>query len=395
MKNIHNERFSIKEIRCAVLKPITLVRPFYDASMGPFSSYQMAILTLVDDSGCEGEVEFPVSGIPLLKGVFSPTILKQQGANYSAIYSKLFWQIRNEGFRGSASMALGNLDRAFYDIAARRQSLPLHRYLGADRDWVHVYASGGSVSLSDEELIEECLLYKSEGYTTVKIKAGGGLASHLDKDARRIEKVRKALGGDIRLAVDTNQAMSVKQTLGFIAQIEDLDICWLEEPIHSADILGIEEISSKTDMRISYGESERTKYVFPLLQRAGVKHLQPIAGHIISMDEWAEIGGLAEENNLMFSCGGTPSLNAQFVATQNQEAMCEYLMPLLTSMEPYYKIMPKYEQGKAWLPEMPGVSIRFDWERLKSEKAIEEVMVWKREINSKTHVEETIRINGK
>ncbi|GAB3661397.1 hypothetical protein GCM10028791_35880 [Echinicola sediminis] len=390
MNNIHKERFRIREIRCTVLKPIKLAKPFYDASMGPFSHYHMAILTLVDESGHEGEVEFPVSGIPLLKEIFSPSLLKLEESSYTDIYKKLFWLIRNEGFRGGASMALGNLDRAFYDIASRRKGTALHQYLGAKRDWVHVYASGGSVALSDEALIEECLSYKNEGYSTVKIKAGGHLASHLDKDAKRIEKVRKALGGEIRLAVDTNQAMTVDQTLDFIERIENLDICWLEEPIHSADIMGIEEICSKTTMRISYGESERTKYVFPLLHRAGVQHLQPIAGHIISMEEWAAVGKLAEDNDLMFSCGGTPSLNAQLVASQHEAAMCEYLMPLLTSMEPYYKLMPEYHQGKAWLPDIPGVSIRFDWERLKSEKAIEKVMVWKRDATVTTLVEKQI-----
>lgn len=394
MKSIDNERFNIQEVRCALLKPIPLSKAFYDASMGPFANYQVAILTLVDDSGFEGEVEFPVSGIPLLKSVFLPVLLNYPNATYSEIYRNLFWKIRNEGFRGSAAMALGSLDRAFYDIASRRQLMPLHRYLGADRDWVHLYASGGSVSLSDEELIEECQSYIAAGYTTIKIKAGRELAKHLHKESRRIEKVRIALGDEIRLSVDTNQAMSVPQTLDFIRQIEDIDIYWLEEPIHSADIMGIEEICAKTDMRISYGESERTKYVFPLLHRAGVRHLQPVAGHIISMAEWLAVGELAKMNGLMLSCGGSPSLNAQFIATQCETAMCEYLMPILTAMEPYYKLLPSYTDGKAFLPDFPGVSIRFDWERLKSEKLISGIEVWKAHKNREVRVERGFKNNG-
>ncbi len=59
--NILQERFSIIKIRCKILKPETLPKPFYDATMGPFNSYQTSILTLVDDSGFESEIEYPIS----------------------------------------------------------------------------------------------------------------------------------------------------------------------------------------------------------------------------------------------------------------------------------------------------------------------------------------------
>lgn len=370
--NILQERFSIIEIRCNILEPEILPIPFYDATMGPFNSYHTSILTLIDASGFKSEIEYPLSCLGIFKQYFAPVLLESRKVLYSDLYNSLFWGIRNEGFRGEAARALGYLDRAFYDIASQRASMPLHHYLGAKRDWAKLYASGGSTGLSDEELVDECLSFKEAGYSIIKIKAGGDFGTHLKDDVRRIGKVRTILGEGIRLAVDLNQALTVPQTLDFISQIEDFNIDWLEEPIHSADIQGMSELTSKTSMCISFGESERTFYPFQLMVNAGIGHFQPVGNNMISIIEFNRVCRLATENNLMLSCGSFPNVNAQLIAAQKEDAMCEYLIPYLKPMEKYYIIQPSIKDCKAYLPEIDGISIRFDWERIKKEKLIQD-----------------------
>tara|TARA_R100001369_G_scaffold92914_1_gene141417 strand:- start:10355 stop:11494 length:1140 start_codon:yes stop_codon:yes gene_type:complete len=375
--NILKERFSITEIHSKILKPETLPKPFYDATMGPFSSYHTSILTLVDNSGYKSEIEYPLSCLEIFKQYFATVLLQSKETLYSDLYSTLFWRIRNEGFRGEAARALGYLDRAFYDIASQRASMPLHHYIGAKRNWAKLYASGGSTGLSDEELVDECLSFKEAGYSIIKIKAGGDFGTHLKEDVIRIGKVRTGLGDDIRLAVDLNQALTVPQTLDFIKEIEDFDIEWLEEPIHSADIMGMEELTSKTSMCISFGESERTFYPFQLMVNAGIGHFQPVGNNMISMIEFDKACKLATKHDLMLSCGSFPNVNAQLIAAQKEDAMCEYLIPYLKPMEKYYIVQPIIKDCKAFLPEINGISIRFDWERITKEKMIEDSVCWK------------------
>lgn len=375
--NIFQERFSITEIHCNILEPETLPRPFYDATMGPFSSYHTSILTLIDASGFKSEIEFPISCLEIFKQYFAAVLLESKETLYSDLYNTLFWRIRNEGFRGEAARALGYLDRAFYDIASQRASMPLHHYIGAKRNWAKLYASGGSTGLCDEELVDECISFKEAGYSIVKIKAGGDFGTHLKEDVRRIGKVRSALGDDIRLAVDLNQALTVPQTLEFIKEIKDFNIEWLEEPIHSADITGMSELTSKTSMCISFGESERTFYPFQLMVNAGIGHFQPVGNNMISLIEFDKVCKLATKNDLMLSCGSFPNVNAQLIAAQKEDAMCEYLIPYLKPMEKYYIIQPIIKDCKAFLPEINGISIRFDWERITKEKMIEDSVCWK------------------
>lgn len=374
---IENECFSIREIRIKILKPILFPKPFYDATMGPFSSYRTMIMTMVDDSGYEGEIEYPLSCLAFFKEYFAPVLLESRNTSYSDIYQRMFWRIRNEGFKSEAAKALGYLDRIFYDIAARRAAVPLHQYLGAKRNWAKLYASGGSTALTDDELIAECLGYMEDGYDTLKIKVGGDYGTHLQEDIKRIEKVRNALGFDINLALDFNQVLRVGQTLDFLKGIDGLDILWIEEPIHSADILGMQELTSRTNMCISYGESERTHHAFQLMASAGIKHLQPVANNMISIEAFNMVCEIATKHNLMLSCGSFPNVNAQLIAAQKEEAMCEYLIPILKPIEPYFNIQPTIKDGKAFLPEIDGVSVRFNWDKINKENLIADSVLMK------------------
>ena len=207
-------------------------------------------------------------------------------------------------------MALGHLDRIFYDLFARRKSLPVYRYLGSNNSVVNAYASGCGINLKGTELLEECLAFKEDGYDTLKMKFCG-FDTTIAEDIERIGVVRDAIGQHMGLSVDANQCMDLERAIAFSKEAKGLNLAWLEEPIHSAALVEIESLCAATNIPISYGESERTEKVFPSLVKAGVKHLQPIAGHISSTKDWLLIANLAKKEKLQFSSGGSSYYNAQ------------------------------------------------------------------------------------
>ena len=73
-------------------------------------------LKITDDEGYSGECEFPGLCLDILKAIFLPILLTSSKMTYDMLYHRLYWGIRNEGFRGGAAMALGHLDRIFYDL---------------------------------------------------------------------------------------------------------------------------------------------------------------------------------------------------------------------------------------------------------------------------------------
>ena len=356
--------------------PIAFQRPFYDATMGPFTHYRACFVRLTDRSGAWGECEFPVTSTDLLKNTFAPLLLQAEAATYDVLYRTLYWSIRNEGFRGGAALALGHLDRVFHDLVARRQGMPLYRYLGGDDPRVMAYASGGSTHLVGDELLDEFLAWEAQGYTTLKMKFGS-LTTPVAEDVARIASVRQALRPETKLAVDANQSMTLAKARVLSQELGAMNIAWLEEPIHSAALHEIRELCEHSPVPVSYGESERSALVFPSLVQAGVQHLQPIAGHICSLSEWLSIATLAGQHNLTFSGGGTSHINASVVAATGEATQLEYLEPVVGAFASLLDIQPAVRDGHFIVSEEPGIGITVDWPRLTREKRITDQCVWR------------------
>ena len=373
---IHQESFDIRAVEVRCVAPVAFVRPFYDATMGPFAHYRACFVRLTDQSGVWGESEFPITGLAFLEHIFVPTLLGTPKVSYEELYRTLYWSIRNEGFRGGAALALGHLDRIFHDLAARRQQQSLARYLGSEATRVPTYASGGGIHLSGPELLEECLAWEEQGYRTIKIKFGS-LTTTVQDDLARIAPVREALRSETALAIDANQSMSLTKALTLSQELQGMNIAWLEEPIHSAALHEIEELCERSPVPISYGESERTALIFPSLIRAGVQHLQPIAGHIVSLNEWLSVAALAHHHGLMLSGGGTSHINASIVAAAGEGAWLEYLEPVVGTVASLLHIKPEVRDGYFVLSEEPGIGAVVDWERLEKEKRVADQRVWR------------------
>ena len=63
--------------------------------------------------------------------------------------------VRNLGRAGIAATAISAVDSALWDLKARLLELPLVTLLGAERDRVPIYGSGGFTSYSADELHEQ------------------------------------------------------------------------------------------------------------------------------------------------------------------------------------------------------------------------------------------------
>lgn len=111
------------------------------------------------------------------------------------------------GGHGERCVAVGTLDMAMWDAAAKIAGVPLHRFLAdrLDREVssasVAIYASGGYPYPEDDitALSEEIRCFSGLGFTHVKIKIGG---ASLDQDLRRVEAAATHLAGTDHLAVD-------------------------------------------------------------------------------------------------------------------------------------------------------------------------------------------------
>jgi len=144
------------------------------------------------------------------------------------------------GGHGDRAVAVGTLDMALWDAAAKALGRPLHRALrerfngGSDPvDSVWVYAAGGYYRDDDGSgLRREIEHYLELGYRDVKIKIGG---APLKTDLRRIESVLALLPDGCHLAVDANGRFDVRTALEYAAALDAYDLRWYEEPCDPLD----------------------------------------------------------------------------------------------------------------------------------------------------------------
>ncbi|WP_172650078.1 mandelate racemase/muconate lactonizing enzyme family protein [Rhodococcus opacus] len=175
------------------------------------------------------------------------------------------WEIMmtNEkpGGHGERSVAVGVMDMALFDLAAKIADKPLYRYLsdkygdGRPDDSVFVYAAGGYYAPGKtlKDLQDEMRGFLDMGYNVVKMKIGG---ADLAEDLKRIDAVLEVLDGDgSRLAVDVNGRFDLATALEYGTAIEPYNLFWYEEVGDPLDYRLNAVLSENYSGRIATGEN--------------------------------------------------------------------------------------------------------------------------------------------
>ena len=230
-----------------------------------------------------------------------------------ALAVPLAWQtmvgsIRNLGRPGISSMAISAVDTALWDLKAKLLGLPLATLLGAVRDAVPVYGSGGFTSYSLEQLRAQLGGWAEQGIGRVKMKIGRDPLA----DPRRVAEARQAIGPNVELFVDANGAYSRKQALAEAEAFAEQGVCWFEEPVSSDDLEGLRLLRDRTPpgMEIAAGEYGYDLVYFRRMLEAGaVDVLQIDATRAGGITGFLQAASLAAAFGLEVSAHCAPSLH--------------------------------------------------------------------------------------
>src|SRR5262250_2422833 len=119
---------------------------------------------------------------PRLLAAREADVADQKGTNLDPFRAwRLMMANEKPGGHGERCVAVGTLDMALWDAAAKIAEKPLYQFLGefvgklAARKGVAVYAGGGYYFPSDDipRLTDEVRQFLDQGYTHVKIKIAG------------------------------------------------------------------------------------------------------------------------------------------------------------------------------------------------------------------------------
>ncbi len=169
-------------------------------------------------------------------------------------YQTMARACRNLGSRGLSMQAVSAVDIALWDLAARLAGQPLAELLGVTREAVPVYGSGGFTSLDDDQLREQVDGWLGSGCSAVKIKVAESWGTRLDRDLRRVRKVRELCGPGIDVMVDANGGYNRGQARRMGAAFDELGVTWFEEPVTSDDLDGLRATRAAVRSDVASGE---------------------------------------------------------------------------------------------------------------------------------------------
>jgi L-alanine-DL-glutamate epimerase-like enolase superfamily enzyme len=203
----------------------------------------------------------------LLRERFIPRLIDADPKDYSdgsgGIDPAKAWAVamRNEkpGGHGERPGAIGLLDAAFFDLAAKSAGLPLWAYLARQdgreaKNQITVYASGGHYreSRDVEALCDDVRAAIEGGHRRFKIKIGG---EPLSVDLPRIEAVLKLLQPGMTLAVDGNGTFSLSTAVDYANALAGLPLAWIEEPVHPLDYSLHRDLVERCAIPLATGEN--------------------------------------------------------------------------------------------------------------------------------------------
>ena len=291
-----------------------------------------------------------------------PVLMDQNPLDIGRLWHEMWRRNRFVSLR-----VIGALDVALWDLVGKVANLPIHRLLGSCRDKVHAYASSTFLT-TPEDYAKEALYYKSQGWAAYKIHPH----ANPKEDIEICRAVRRAVGDDMVLMLDSVWAYGYEDAVRVGREIEDLDYLWYEDPLPEDDIYGYIKLRQKLDIPILateytpggvYGLAE-----FILLGATDrLRGDVAVKGGITSL---IKIAHLAEAFRMKCEIhhGGNSLNNVANLHVTMAINNCDYFEVLLPTAAQKYGLVNDIEvdsQGLVHAPEGVGLGYEIDWALVK------------------------------
>lgn len=300
--------------------------------------------------------------------LLAPRLIGENSLRVEGLWQEMYQDSLLQGRSGSVMRAISILDTALWDLNARSVKLPLFQYLGAYvKDSVPAYASGGYYldGKTPELLGEELAGYVDAGFKAVKMKVGR-LSPSEEED--RIEAAREAVGADIHLMLDANNAWSdVPTALTYMKRYEPYDPYWMEEPFGPDDIDGHAKLAELTPIIIATGEIGYGRwYHKELLDKRGAEILQTDAVVCGGITEWKRIAAMAAGYGVTMCPHWFHDVHVHLVASTPNARYVEYFPDdQVLNFRRLIDTQLQHRDGNLILPKTPGLGFDFNQKAVK------------------------------
>jgi L-alanine-DL-glutamate epimerase-like enolase superfamily enzyme len=328
----------------------------------------LGFLRIATDEGIEGHALLGSALNPgetdagALIRFLKPVLMGKDPLAREDLHAAMRMRQRSTGLR-----VIGACDTALWDIGAKAAGMPLYKFLGGGGAEIGAYAS--SQMLEDAQgYAEEAARFRADGWKGYKIHP----PQNPHEDIKVCEAVRKAVGDDFTLMLDSTWSYRYPDAVRVGRAIERLGFLWYEDPLNEEDIYAYVKLKQKLDIPIlatEYPSGDLGTYAVWLTERA-TDYLRgdiAVKGGLSTMLKTAHLAEAFHMNYEVHHGGNSLNNLAQlhFACAIRNTTFFEVLLPHGAHK---YALLEDIEIGKDGLarcPPVPGIGAQIDFDLIK------------------------------
>jgi len=249
------------------------------------------------------------------------------------------------------------LEGAMTDALARTYHMPLYVMLGGKyRDEIKVIKM---VSVgAPEEMAEEAKALVREGLS-LKLKVSG----KIEKDLPRVAAVRKAVGDEVFIKIDANEAYDAKNAIRLAKGLADLGVEVFEQPVPRDQLDALWEVKKHAPIKIEADQSCRSfADAQTLIKNRMVDSINTGIPKVGSIGEVRRIAELCEVNGIRCALSNTAGSMVGDAAAVHLAAsvsgiasLCELGEFEVITGDPFFGL--SVEKGSISVPDGEGLGV--------------------------------------
>ncbi len=145
------------------------------------------------------------------------------------------------------------LETAALDLIGQQRLRPIEDLLSGVIDWVPMCADISFVEPA--EAARQAKQAVDDGFICVKLSIGSRFVEH---DIAVVRQVREAIGYDIALRADADEAWSPDRAIATLKMLEQFNLEFVEQPVMNLDLKGMAEVRKAASTPIAADESQKT-----------------------------------------------------------------------------------------------------------------------------------------
>jgi L-alanine-DL-glutamate epimerase-like enolase superfamily enzyme len=326
----------------------------------------LGLVTVRTDQGLEGHsflgsASRPASGdAQLVTRILKPMLVGEDPLDRERHFQRMWGRMRmNNHLR-----VLGAVDVALWDLAGKAAGMPIHKLMGSYRTRVPAYASS-AVLPSAQAYAEEAVSFRERGWGAYKIHP----PTQWEDDIEVCETVRKAVGDDYRIMLDSTWSYDYVAALRVGKAVERLGFYWYEDPLVEDDLGGYVKLKQQLSIPImatEYSPGGHTAYAPWLMSRA-TDYLRGDVAVKGGLTACLKTAHLAECHHMNYEVhhGGNSLNNVANLHLLMAIRNCEYFEVLLPDGAQKYGLVQDIEvdaEGLVHAPTKPGLGADIDFE---------------------------------